>query len=166
MIFRVLLATTIALAAVPAAAETVVIHAGRLIADPMQRPQGPSTITVVDGRVSAVAAGHQPAPAGARLVDLRSKTVLPGLIDTHTHISGEPGGDYWKEAVETDEWAAMLGVRNAGITARAGFTTVRDVGAPRDVIFALAAPPLRGWCPARGSSRPAPASPSSAAMPM
>jgi imidazolonepropionase-like amidohydrolase len=113
----------------------------------MQRPQGPSTITVVDGRVSAVAAGHQPAPAGARLVDLRSKTVLPGLIDTHTHISGEPGGDYWKEAVETDEWSAMLGVRNAGITARAGFTTVRDVGAPRDVIFALRRATAEGLVP-------------------
>ncbi len=147
MTFRLMLTSALALAAAPAAADTIVVHAGRLIADPAQRPAGPSTITIVDGRISAIAAGHQPAPAGARLVNLADKTVLPGLIDTHTHLSGDPGGDYWREAIDTDEWSAMLGVKNARITARAGFTTVRDVGAPRDMIFALRRATAEGVVP-------------------
>jgi imidazolonepropionase-like amidohydrolase len=147
MIFRSFIAGLLAFASTPALAETVVVHAGRLITDAAQRPAGPSTITVVDGRISAIAQGHQPAPAGARLVDLRDKTVLPGLIDTHTHLSGDPGGDFWREAIDTDAWSAMLGVKNAQITARAGFTTVRDVGAPRDVIFALRRATAEGVVP-------------------
>jgi imidazolonepropionase-like amidohydrolase len=133
----ILLSALLLASATSAAAETVVVHAGRLITDASKRPQGPSTITVTDGRITAIAEGHQPAPAGARVIDLRTKTVLPGLIDTHTHLTGDPGGDFWKEAVETDEWAGMIGVKNARATARAGFTTVRDVGAPPQVIFAL-----------------------------
>ncbi|HEX8258581.1 MAG TPA: amidohydrolase family protein [Allosphingosinicella sp.] len=130
-------ALLLALLAAPAAAETVIVHAGRLITDASRPASGPATITIVDGRISSVTQGLTPAPAGARLIDLSQKTVLPGLIDTHTHLAGDPGGDYWSEAVDTDEWAAMLGAKNARITARAGFTTVRDVGGPREVLFAL-----------------------------
>ncbi|MEA3015485.1 MAG: hypothetical protein QOI38_207 [Sphingomonadales bacterium] len=128
----------LSLLAVPAAAETVVIHAGRLIADASQRPRGPSTITVVDGRIQSVADGLLPAPAGARLVDLSGRTVLPGLIDTHVHLAGDPGGDFWREAVEPDEYWTLIGVRNARTTVRAGFTTVRDLGSPPRVGFVLA----------------------------
>jgi imidazolonepropionase-like amidohydrolase len=132
-----LLSALLLSAAAPTAAETIVVHAGRLITDASRAAQGPSTIVVTDGKITSVAAGHTPPPAGARLVDLRTRTVLPGLIDTHTHLTGDPGGDFWKEAVETDEWSGMIGVKNARLTAKAGFTTVRDVGAPAQVIFAL-----------------------------
>jgi imidazolonepropionase-like amidohydrolase len=124
--------------AAPAAAETLVVHAGRLITDASQRARGASTITIVDGRIQAIADGHVAAPAGARLIDLSTRTVLPGLIDTHVHLSSDPGGDFWREATEPDEWATLIGVKNARTTARAGFTTVRDLGSPRDVGFALA----------------------------
>ncbi|MDP9414078.1 MAG: amidohydrolase family protein [Pseudomonadota bacterium] len=117
--------------------QIVVVHAGRLIADAARRPLGPSTITIVDGKIQDVFEGLTPAPAGARLVDLSTKTVLPGLIDTHVHLSGEPGEPFWREAVDPDEYAAVVGVKNARLTARAGFTTVRDVGAPGLVGFAL-----------------------------
>jgi imidazolonepropionase-like amidohydrolase len=137
MIARTAFLVSLLLAAAPAAAETVIVHAGRLITDASKRPLGPSTITIVDGRISAVSEGHTPAPAGARVVDLSSKTVLPGLIDTHTHLGGDPGGDYWRDAIDSDEWSAMVGVKNARLTAKAGFTTVRDVGAAPQVIFAL-----------------------------
>ncbi len=144
---RFLLPLFALLAAAPAAAETVVIHAGRLIADASRPASGPSTITVENGRIAAVAPGLVPPPAGARLVDLSGKTVLPGLIDTHVHISGEPGGDYRDEAVETDEWITLLGARNALVTARAGFTTVRDLGSPPLVGFALSRATAQGVIP-------------------
>ena len=121
----------------PAAAETIVVHAGRLIADASRPASGPSTITIVDGRIQSVADGLLAPPAGARLIDLSTKTVLPGLIDTHVHLTGEPGGDYRDEAVNSDEWLTLVGARNALITARAGFTTVRDVGSPPLAGFAL-----------------------------
>jgi imidazolonepropionase-like amidohydrolase len=137
MLARSFLFAAFLASAVPAAAETIVVHAGRLISDASRPATGPSTITVVDGRISSISEGHQPAPAGARLVDLSDKTVLPGLIDTHVHLSGDPSGDYWREAVDTNEWAAMVGAKNARLTAKAGFTTVRDLGAPPQVIYAL-----------------------------
>jgi imidazolonepropionase-like amidohydrolase len=132
-----LLFLSLILAAAPAAAETVVVHAGRLIADPAQRPRGPSTITIVDGRIQSVADGLQPAPAGARLIDLSNRTVLPGLIDTHVHFTGAPGDAWWREAVDPPEWAALMGAHNAQTTVRAGFTTVRDLGSPGVSGFAL-----------------------------
>jgi imidazolonepropionase-like amidohydrolase len=140
MLKRLSLLVALFAAAAPAsaAAETLVVHAGRLIADASQRPRGPSTITIVDGRITAVSDGHQPAPAGARLIDLSARTVLPGLIDTHVHLAGDPGGDFWRDAVESDEWWTLIGVKNARTTVRAGFTTVRDLGSPPHVGFALA----------------------------
>ncbi len=141
------LALLLALVTAPAAAETVVVHAGRLIADPARPPSGPSTITIVDGRISAVAAGLLPAPAGARLIDLSGKTVLPGLIDTHVHLSGDPGGDYRQEAVDSDEYLTLVGVKNARLTVEAGFTTVRDVGSPPQAGFALRRAAAEGLIP-------------------
>ena len=136
MLARLLLLLA-ALAAAPAAAETIVVHAGRLIADPERPATGPSTITVTDGRITAVAAGLQPPPAGARLVDLSTRTVLPGLIDTHVHLVSNPGEPFWSEAVNSDEYHALIGAHNALTTLRAGFTTVRDLGSGRLNGYAL-----------------------------
>jgi imidazolonepropionase-like amidohydrolase len=133
-----LLAFLLLIIAAPVSAETIIVHAGRLIADASRPAQGPSTITIVDGRIESVVAGLTLPPAGARLIDLSTKTVLPGLIDMHVHLAGDPGGDYREEAVDSDEYLALRGVKNARVTARAGFTTVRDLGSPPLVGFALA----------------------------
>src|SRR5437870_1381530 len=103
-----LLAFLLLFMAGPALAETIVIHAGRVIADPARPALGPSTITIVDGRIQAIASGLNPAPAGARLIDLSTRTLLPGLIDMHVHLSGNPGGDYRNEAVDTDEYSTVM----------------------------------------------------------
>lgn len=131
----------------PAQAETIVIHAGRLIIDAAAAPRGPSTITVTDGKITAVEAGLKPAAASARLIDLSTKTVLPGLIDSHVHLSSEPGGDYRSEAVDPDEWGVVVGAKNARVTARAGFTTVRDLGSAPLVGFVLRDGTARGLIP-------------------
>ncbi len=153
MMLRLFAFLLLALAA-PAVAQTpapppqmTIIHAGRLIADPSRPAAGPSTITIVDGRIRSVESGLVPPPAGARLIDLSSRTVLPGLIDLHVHLSGDPGGDFRDEAVDTNEYATIVGVKNARTTLRAGFTTVRDLGSAPQVGFALARGVREGLVP-------------------
>ena len=68
------------------AEDVVAIEAGQLLDKPGNAPRGAATIIVRDGKVSEIRAGHGIAPAGARLVDLRDKFVLPGLIDSHVHL--------------------------------------------------------------------------------
>ncbi len=130
-------ASALALAGGTATAQTSVIYAGRLITDPATGTGGPATITVTDGRITAIAQGRQPAPAGAIVHDLSTKTILPGLIDLHVHLTGDPGGDYRNEAVEPDEWGVVVGTKNARITVKAGFTTVRDAGSAQYTAFSL-----------------------------
>ena len=137
MPIRLLALLAALLLAAPAAAETVIIQAGHLLADPARPLQGPSTITVTDGRITAVAAGLAPPPAGARLIDLSNRTVLPGLIDAHVHLMSVPGNPFWQEAVQTDDYLALVGAHNALTTLRAGFTTVRDLGSSGTTGFAL-----------------------------
>ncbi len=134
--------------AAPAAAQNVqVIHAGHIITDAAAGISGPATITVTDGRITAIANGLQPAPDGATLIDLSTKTVLPGLIDLHVHLSGDPGGEFWREAVDPDEWGVIIGTRNAARTIHAGFTTVRDAGSAQQVGFVLRRATAEGIIP-------------------
>ena len=134
--FLTTIATTIAAAiAAPALADTTVIHAGSVITDAASEPTGPATITVTDGRIVSIEDGLRDGPADAELVDLRDKTVLPGLIDLHTHLSGDPSGEYWRGAIDPPEWYTLIAAKNARITALAGFTTVRDVGSRSDQVM-------------------------------
>jgi imidazolonepropionase-like amidohydrolase len=119
------------------AAPTTFIHAGQLLDRPGERPRGNSTIVVRDGKVAEIRDGFAQPDAGATVVDLRDKFVLPGLIDMHVHLLGI-GGDPMRArltAINTelaDE--VMYGAGNARATLMAGFTTVRDLGAdPRGV---------------------------------
>ena len=117
-------------------AETYAIQAGRLIVDAGQPARGASTVIVENGRISRIESGFT-APAGAIMVDERSRTVMPGLIDAHVHLTSDPGTPFWRETVDPNELAAVVGVKNALLTARAGFTTVRDLGAQGLSSFAL-----------------------------
>jgi imidazolonepropionase-like amidohydrolase len=117
-------------------AETYAIQAGGLITDASKPARGPSTVIVENGRIARIEDGAT-APAGAKVVDLRGKTVLPGLIDAHVHLAYEPGTPFWRDAIDSNELATVVGVKNALLTARAGFTTVRDLGAPGNSAFAL-----------------------------
>lgn len=150
MKIKALLAFAAALAATPAMAQTpdtIVIHAGSVVADAAGEASGPATITVTDGRIVSMAEGIQPATAGAQVVDLSGKTVAPGLIDLHVHLTGDPGGDFWKEAVEPDEWGVVVGAKNARITALAGFTTVREAGSAQHTAFSLRRGTAEGMIP-------------------
>jgi imidazolonepropionase-like amidohydrolase len=90
-------------------------------------------VVIEDDRIAGVAgAGDAPAE-GVDVVDLPGHTVLPGLIDCHTHLVGEPdsGHGYAELLTRTGAQEALSGVRNARDTVLAGFTTVRDVGTLR-----------------------------------
>ena len=147
--FHVVAAALVTAAAVlpsAAQADVALVRAGQVIVDANKPVLGPSTIAVRDGRIVAVASGSPDARTlvpdlrpdePVREIDLSSKTVLPGLIDAHVHLSGDPGTPWWKEAVNTDEYATAVGTKNALLTVRAGFTTVRDLGSGPNVGFAL-----------------------------
>lgn len=132
-------------AGAPAMAERVYVKAGRVIADAGEAPLGPTLIVIEDGRIVELLpvddAGARAAVAQlvadnavARFTDLSDKTVVPGLIDLHTHLSGDPSGEFWRAATTPPEYYTLIAAKNARITARAGFTTVRDLGSRSDQV--------------------------------
>ncbi|MFC0686628.1 metal-dependent hydrolase family protein [Novosphingobium clariflavum] len=119
-------------------AREVVIHAGRLIDGTGAAPRQNVSILITDQRITAIQPGFV-TPAGADVVDLSDKTVLPGLIDTHDHITaGWHAGDPIRNSVTRtnyeDAIEATVFTRN---TLLAGFTSVRDCGADTQVVVAL-----------------------------
>jgi len=129
--------TSMAQGAPPADKPVTYVQAGALLDRPGEAPKGNSTIVVRDGKVAQVLPGFVAPPAGARLVDLRDRFVLPGLVDMHVHLWGV-GGDPMRErlnALTTDDADDMMqAVVNAKTTLDAGFTTVRDLGGnPRGI---------------------------------
>jgi imidazolonepropionase-like amidohydrolase len=122
-----------ALAASPAAAapETVVVTAARMVDVIAGRIVEEPVVVITDGRIVSVVGrgGARPnVPAGAKRIDLPGKTLLPGLIDMHVHLTSlaEVGG--YRGLQYTDSFWSAVGAANAEKTLRAGFTTVRNVG--------------------------------------
>ncbi len=128
-----------------ASAKTTVIHADRVVTDPQSPVRGQSTVIVTDGKIVSIENGFSAAPEGADLVHLAGKTLVAGLIDLHVHLGGDPSGDWWREAVDTDEWGAVVAAKNARLTAKAGFTTVRDAGGNIRAMAAIKDAIARGW---------------------
>ncbi|MBN8843154.1 MAG: amidohydrolase family protein [Sphingomonadales bacterium] len=114
----------------------VLIQAGDIIAIPGEKSIGPGTVVVRDGRIAEILPGFVERE-GVRSVDLRTQTLLPGLIDTHVHFSFSPETKLWSAAIDTPEDVALFAFSNAKKTLEAGFTTVRDVGSDGYSIHAL-----------------------------
>jgi imidazolonepropionase-like amidohydrolase len=85
------------------------------------------TIVIQGDKIASVGADAQ-VPAGATVIELPNATVLPGLIDAHTHITFTPNFGYSRLAISVPR-EALTGARNAKVTLEAGFTTIRNVGA-------------------------------------
>jgi imidazolonepropionase-like amidohydrolase len=115
------------------------VEAGRLLADPSNGVvQRSKTLVISGNQVVDIRDGFVGDPAHGRVIDLRDSFVLPGLIDSHVHLTGQQNPNSRLEEVTQSEAAqAMVGARYARRTLMAGFTTVADLGADNEAIFAL-----------------------------
>jgi imidazolonepropionase-like amidohydrolase len=114
----------------PSTTARTLVRAGHLLDVKTGKLLDAQTIVVSGDTISSVAATSAvPAQPGDTVVDLGDMTVMPGLIDVHTHITGEPNFDPFFELTQTDAKEAIQGVVNARTTLMAGFTTIRNVGA-------------------------------------
>ena len=107
----------------------VAVHAGHVLDVKSGKMLADQTIVIENGRiVSAGASADAKVPSDAVKVDLPNATVLPGLIDAHTHLTMNPQFGYETLAISIPR-EALIGAKNARLTLLAGFTTVRNVGA-------------------------------------
>ena len=128
------------------AADRVVIHAGTLIDGVSKRPRTEVTVVVEGGLVAEVAPGFRAPAEGETLIDLSDRTVLPGLMDMHTHLSGELSPESYSEWIYMDPTDEVLRATvYARRTLEAGFTTVRDVGDDGMVVRSLRDAIAKGW---------------------
>lgn len=120
-----------ALAAAPASAATLYVETGRLIDGVTDAVRTGQCVTIEDERITAVGPCGA-APAGATRLDWSAYTVLPGLIDLHTHLADlGQSADLAAPIKAGPAETALVGARNARVTLDAGFTSVRDVGTYR-----------------------------------
>lgn len=122
------------------------IHTGALLDRPGQAPRGASTIAVRGGVIVGVYDGHVMPLGDAPVIDLKDKTVLPGLIDSHVHLGSDRAGQEGLLAgfTESKELGAFEAQWNARKTLLAGFTTVRNLG-DDGATLALREAIARGW---------------------
>ena len=125
--------------------QTTIIHCGHLIAVPGEPTQSNVSViikdeTIIEIRNGFVVASEMEGEDNIQIIDLSESFVLPGLIDCHTHLTGEilPAFERMRRGMqEGAAHAAIDGVANAQKTIHAGFTSVRNVGSPGSVALAL-----------------------------
>jgi imidazolonepropionase-like amidohydrolase len=142
------LLTTAILCAVsaPTVAQVMVVQADRVLAEPGARPLGPTSIVIEKGRIAALLPGRQ-APAGATVIDLGTRIILPGLIDAHVHLDSDAGGEAaLVEGLTSSPGTKALRAQWNGMkTLDAGFTTVRNLGDGTGATLALRDAVEKGW---------------------
>ena len=126
---RMLLCLTILLCCCRAGDCATIIHAGRLIDGVGDEPRSEVSLVIEEGRIARIAAGYVEPAEGDKLISLRDHTVMPGLMDMHTHLMSQHSKDSYTERFFMDQTEYVLrSTVHARRTLMAGFTTVRDLG--------------------------------------
>lgn len=119
----------------------LIVHAGQLLAVPGDAPRAEQTLLVRGALVERVVDGYATAPdlgvSDAELLDLKDQFVMPGLMDLHVHLRGDITVPRARRTQDSAPYEVLRAARNARITLESGFTVVRDLGAPAEVIFGL-----------------------------
>lgn len=137
-LYSLLLATALAAASLPGVAAPTVLRAARLVDVTTGRLLRDAVVVVEGERIIGVGtASTTPFPADARVLDLGDRTLLPGLVDTHSHLMSDPRTPRYQRFGLSSSRAALLGAKHARATLLAGVTTVRDVGSPPFTDIAL-----------------------------
>ncbi len=113
-----------------ASADTLYLKAGRMIDGLSDRAIDNPVVRIEDGRIAEVGRNNSLAiPGGVDVIDLGNRTILPGLMDAHVHLTSNHDDKGYRGLIVSLPRAAINGVANARKTLMAGFTTVRNVGA-------------------------------------
>lgn len=132
------------LAAAPAAAETVVVTADRMLDVERGRYVDNPVIVITDGKIASVNRGGS-VPEGVEVIDLSGHTLLPGLIDMHVHLDGRPEYGGYSGLQFSDRFWTVIGAVNAQKMLGAGFTTIRNLGASDYNVVGLDQAIEQGW---------------------
>ncbi len=123
-----------------------IIYAGTLIDGRSDQVKTRVSISVEDGKIADIAAGFAKPKPGQRIVDLRDYTVLPGLIDSHVHLTSKMSRRSYGERFFMDPADhALRAAMHARLTLLAGFTTIRDLGDSDNVVASLRDAVRAGW---------------------
>lgn len=106
-----------------------VLRAGRVLDVKTGNLASNQAIVIEGDKIVSIGPASAAQAAGATVIDLPNATVLPGLIDAHTHLTGDPRNVGYESLGISVPREALIGARNARVTLMAGFTTVRNVGA-------------------------------------
>ena len=125
-----------------------VLHAGLLIDGQHEEPLSEVSITIEEGRIVSVAKGYIQPKEGDKLIRLTEYTVMPGLMDMHTHLMSQHSKDSYNEKFFMDQADyALRSTVYARATLMAGFTTVRDLGDNGVNSVSLRKAINQGWVP-------------------
>ena len=145
LLLRAALALALSFTASLAAARTLV-HTGALIDGIGDAPKKEMTIVIEGDRITAVTAGYTAPAAGDTLIDLKSATVMPGLMDMHVHLDGQSSPTSYTEGFFLNPGDyALRAAFYAKKTLLAGFTTVRNLGDTGNSTLALRKAVAAGW---------------------
>ena len=137
MIFKILILSVIALTSFDSFA-SIYIHAGKLITAKDNKVQESMTVIIDDNKISAIKSGFSQPGKEDTLIDLSNATVMPGLMDMHTHITMQfSATSYMNRFTKNPADYALIGTLYANRTLQAGFTTVRNLGDKYNVSVSL-----------------------------